>query len=66
MKKILFNVLKKDASLPSEKFINKIPDPCILSDSERRLLLIRIAGQLGLSNADTLPYVKGLMETCGK
>lgn len=34
----------------------------LITESERRILLERIAGQLGISNAEKLPYVSGLIE----
>ena len=37
-------------------------DASLITKSEKHLLLDRIAGQMGVSKASTLPYVAGLIK----
>lgn len=48
---------RRKVAVPKEK-----ENGSLITESERRILLERIAGQLGISNAEKLPYVSGLIE----
>lgn len=48
------NILKKMAKELS------VPYSCNLSEKERNVLLLRIAGQMGINDAGMLPYTSAL------
>lgn len=52
--------MKRDNSVISTPASRSQKDLNLLSESECRLLLARIAGQLGISDARNLPYTTAL------